>query len=37
MKLKKLQANQKTHGWPEGEHPTVQLPKYMKVLLQTLL
>ena len=26
--FKKRQANQKTHGWPQG-HPTVQLPKYM--------
>ena len=25
---KKRQANQKTHGWPQG-HPTVQFPKYM--------
>ena len=28
LKLQKQQANQKTHGWPQG-HRTIQLPKYM--------
>ena len=28
INFKKRQANQKTHGWPQGQ-PPVQLPKYM--------
>ena len=35
--LKKRQANQKTHGWPQG-HPTVtiQLPKHMGRIEKTV-
>ena len=28
------QANQKTHGWPQG-HPTARLPKYMGATKET--